>query len=135
MHNRRLAEFRALGGRNEMISEISLSAPVSEIISTTTELSEGLTQNVVFDLSILPKRFLFPILKFLLRTPTIENLLVTYSIPEGYPDDALSENFEDWRSLPLFGGAAPESLPDLLIVNVGHLPMGLPDQVLSTGRE
>lgn len=132
--DQRLAEFRSFGGRGDSIVNLPLFTSVHEITSLVTNLSDNDLKNVILDITSFPKRFFFPLMKVLFRSTAVENLIAAYSVPEGYPDDPLSEDFEDWRSLPLFGGASPETLPEILIVNVGHLPMGLPDQVLHGPR-
>jgi hypothetical protein len=130
----RLAEYHSGHGRDSDIVDLALFASAHQITSTISSISETALENVIFDISCLPKRVFFPLMKVLVRSASVRNLLVTYSVPEAYTDDPLAEDFGDWRTLPMFGDAEPEKTPEMLIINVGHLPMGLPDQVLHGPR-
>ena len=89
----------------------------------------GAGAHVILDISSLPKRFFFPICKLLLRSNTIRTLIVTYTAPIRYSSEPLAEDFQDWRALPLFSGSEDAENPEVLVVNVGYLAMGLPDQI------
>jgi hypothetical protein len=78
-------------------------------------------------MTCLPKRFFFPACRLLLQSSEVRTLIVTYATPIRYSHDALAEDFQEWRALPLFSGST--ETPEILIVNVGHHAMGLPDQI------
>ena len=93
-------------------------------------------QDVILDVSSMPKRFFFPILKILLSRPdSVESLVVTYSAPEVYFEGKLAENFDDWDHLPLFGISKNygSDMPNLLLVGVGFEAYGLQEQVEHAG--
>jgi hypothetical protein len=76
--------------------------------------------SVVLDLTALPKRFFFPILRTLLRTETVKDILLTYTSPGSYAADGpLYEDIEPWRPLPVFGASISEG--EHWIVSVGFL--------------
>jgi hypothetical protein len=130
----RHGEYYAGGGTDQGLADLSLFTTAFMINSLVTTLTDSQKRDVVLDISSLPKRFFFPLLKTLVNCTAVQNLVVTYAVPVSYTDEALAEDFGDWRSLPSFGGLDPSVTPDTLIVNVGHLPMGLPDQVLHGPR-
>jgi hypothetical protein len=86
--------------------------------------------NVILDVTSLPKRFFFPILRLLLKAEgRVTNLLVTYTVPERYTQDKLAGNFNDWDHVPLFGGDYSRPAPELLVAAVGFEALGLQDQL------
>lgn len=93
-------------------------------------VSAGAT-NVLVDLTSLPKRFFFPMVKLLLRAPSVTNLVATYSTPASYLDPNQQLAFEpgDWSFLPMF--QREEAPPTLrckrVVVGVGFLPLRLPE--------
>jgi hypothetical protein len=125
----RNAGFSAWGGAATDIHLHSLFARTGEIISIGEQFANSGARHVVLDITTLPKRFFFPLVKVLLRSSIVESLLVTYTMPVRYCDDPLAEDFLEWRALPLFSGSGTIDKPEMLIVNVGYLAMGLPDQI------
>ena len=87
--------------------------------------------NVVLDISCLPKRFFFPLMRLLSRRDNVKNLVVTYSVPDHYTKDNLAFDPLDWGFLPLFQRevAPDEPSPDRVVVGVGFLPFQLPELV------
>lgn len=92
------------------------------------------TKNVIFDVSALPERFLFPTLRWLRDTKEIENLVVTYMLPESYTKDELAYNPGEWGQLPTFIGDGSQNARQLekIIVGVGFIPFGLPELIKNT---
>ncbi|MCD2178224.1 hypothetical protein [Rhizobium sp. C1] len=87
-------------------------------------------RNVLVDISSMPKRLFFFIIKRLLSS-TFDNIIVTYAEPEKYSEEPLAENPQRWAALPGFAG--PRRVPSdrNLIIALGYEPLGLPDLVLS----
>jgi hypothetical protein len=127
----RRSEFDLLGGVSSAIHQHHLFEKTGDLIAWTESFISSAGPNIILDISSLPKRFFFPIIKKLLKTSSVLNLIVSYTAPRAYPKDDLAENFETWRPLPLFGGKLDQ--PALLIINVGYLAMGLPEE-LEQGR-
>lgn len=104
-----------------------------EIIVTWINKFLSEANNVILDISSLPKRFFFPAIRLLLKKTEIKDLLITYTLPDTYHSGNLAEQPSNWRALPLFG---PEEFPDptydIAAIGVGFLPFGLPDLLKSS---
>ena len=108
------------GGSLGSITTLNLMDELFQI-TAFAQKPENTQASVVLDITSLPKRFFFPILRQLTRNPVIQNLLVTYTSPECYVEDApLYEDIEAWKNLPGFGGTGSNK-PEHLIVSVGFL--------------
>jgi hypothetical protein len=86
-------------------------------------------KNIILDVSCLPERFFFPMLRWLVDSTEVENLIVTCMSPARYTEEDLAYNPEDWQYLYTFG-VPPDSTPRAVkrvIVGAGFLPFGLPD--------
>lgn len=85
--------------------------------------------NVILDVTCLPERFFFPLLRWLLDSTEVKNLIVTCMAPARYTAQELAYNPQDLAHIPTFGGSI-ESTPrpvKRVIVSAGFLPFGLPD--------
>jgi len=115
----RRLEFTRLHGDLTAIRQFELMTELFHIQAFAKE-AENASSAVVLDVTSLPKRFFFPILRTLVMSANVRNLLVTYTSAATYADDApLYEDPEDWRTLPGFGGATAQ--PEMWIVSVGFL--------------
>ena len=115
----RLAEFVQQGGNLAAIQRIELMAELF-MVSAFAKQAEAGGESVVLDITSFPKRFFFPILRTLMRSGNVRDLLLTYTSPAKYADDApLYEDIEPWRVLPGFGGSGAGEA--LWIVSVGFL--------------
>lgn len=105
----------------------------SAIVESARDFS-GSAKHVILDITTLPKRFFFPVLKVLLLDRGIENLVVTYSIAERYAAEALHEDSLPPAFLPLFSaeGDDADKAFDLLLVGLGFDAPGLM-QILEMG--
>lgn len=103
-------------------------APVENYISDK--------QDVILDVSSMPKRFFFPILKILFKSDRIRNLIVTYAVPEMYTKGKLSENLTNWAHLPLFSGEGDDEgrEAEKLVIGVGFDPMGILQELSLDGH-
>lgn len=108
------------GGNLNSISSFNLMDELFQIFAFVRK-AENNKESVVLDITSLPKRFFFPILRLLVKNPDVHNLLVTYTSPDCYADDApLYEDIESWKNLPGFSGTGG-SKPEHWIVSVGFL--------------
>ena len=123
----RMEEFTKDGGTAQEIGRHRINETLGEISTEVTSFISSAGPNVILDVSALPKRFFFPILRTFLGTKSISNLLVTYGVPSTYAplNEPLVENFEDWDHLPSFSGEYVQESPELLIISVGFEAMGL----------
>lgn len=86
-------------------------------------------KNIIVDVTCLPERFFFPMLRWLLDSAEVENLIVTCMSPARYTEKELAYNPQDLAHIPTFGGSL-DSTPRVVkrvIVSAGFLPFGLPD--------
>lgn len=117
----------ALGFKDSDIERVPLLARSEELVKTVEALIAGASADVICDISTLPKRIFFPVIKLLLNSESINNLVVAYTRPNAYTPQALSEDPDPWRHLPLFAPPYPEPEVKLLVVGVGFEPLALPE--------
>ncbi len=113
--------FSHAGGNVGLVKNMPLMAELF-IVNEFAHMAETASTSVVLDITSFPKRFFFLILRMLADSPTVKNLLVTYTSPASYaPDDEpLFEDIEtEWRTLPGFGGDSESE--QLWVVSVGFM--------------
>ena len=97
LFQQRLAEFRALGGRDQDVSEIELLVRYGDIVDFVDRFLARGHSSVALDLSVLPKRFFFPFVRRIMdRRPAVENFVAIYTRPQKYTEGPLSENPAEW---------------------------------------
>ncbi len=86
-------------------------------------------KNIILDVTCLPKRFFFPMLRWLLKSVAVENLIVTCMSPARYTEEDLAYNPQDWAHIHTFDGPVNTTPRPVkrVIVGAGFLPFGLPD--------
>lgn len=116
----RRQEFTQSGGNLALVDQMELMTEFFKIAAFARK-AESTGASIVIDITSLPKRFFFPILRTLVRSAQIQNLLITYTSPAGYaPDDEpLYEDIEPWNVLPGFGGSGAKA--PQWVVSVGFL--------------
>ncbi len=115
----RCIKFAQAGGNLAAIHPFELMDEYFRI-DAFAQKAESVSPSVVLDITSMPKRFFFLFLKTFVASTKVRNLLVTYTSPESYANDApLYEDIEPWKTLPGFGGDG--SNPELWIVSVGFL--------------
>ncbi len=115
---RRRAEFVALGGSVGDIESLGLLAEKHEIEALAHKLSDK-SASVILDISSLPKRFFFLLLRAFRQSEGIRDLVVAYTCPKEYQsEDKLSEGAEKWDYLPGFLGTEKK---ELLVAAVGFM--------------
>jgi hypothetical protein len=124
-------EFSSKGGDDNQIIDCQLFDSYENIILATEKFLDIAGQNVIVDISTLPKRYFFPIVKTILRSKTIVNFAVTYTRAEQYSNEPLSVDPEPWRNLPLFGPPLPEPnrYETSLVIGLGYELLGLPSML------
>jgi hypothetical protein len=127
-------EYLQFGGKETNIRLCYILDNWDEIKAVTQEFLSKSLRHIIFDISTLPKRFFFPIMRKLLSDDSIDTLIVTYTRPETYDlKRPLSIDPEPWRSLPGFQEIYPEPMKKMLIVGLGYDPLGLP-QIIKEGK-
>jgi hypothetical protein len=90
--------------------------------------------NVILDVSTFPERFCFPLIRWLTESPAVQNLVITYMLPERYTNEDLGYDSLDWGQLPTFVHDTHLNAQHVenVIVGVGFLPYSLPDWLKKT---
>lgn len=82
--------------------------------------------NIIFDVSSMPKRWFFPIIRTCLQSEEVKNLLVTYTIAKTY-SSVQGEDPLGWKYIPSFGEAVEcGSKEKYYIISAGFQPLSLP---------
>ena len=124
--SKRREEFVTLGGCETDIETLALLAEKHEIEALAQKLSEK-SPSVILDISSLPKRFFFLLLRAFRQYEGIRDLVVTYTCPKAYQsEDKLSEGAENWDYLPGFLGTEKS---EILIAAVGFMVESLQDHL------
>ncbi|MFC1699248.1 hypothetical protein ACFL1I_04735 [Candidatus Omnitrophota bacterium] len=133
----RVSEVARLAGNgiSDIVEDHRLLETHYEILSPLESYISD-KRDVVLDVSSLPKRFFFPMLKTLIRSPHIQNLIVTYTVPKAYTQCKLSRNLMPWAHLPLFSGGEDSAGKETkaLVIAVGFDPMGIPQELSLDGH-
>ena len=127
----RLREFNVFTAGAASVKEFGLmesSRLIGRFFEGFLSASGG---NLIVDISAMPKRFFFPLVRLALRSTQVKNLVAAYTVPARYADGALAYEPQDWAHLPLFQSERAPPLPDCkrMIVGVGFLPFHLPELV------
>lgn len=109
--------------------DFELFEPILRLKRWVDALTKAGSQiNVILDVSALPEQFYFPLLRWLLEARTVENLIVTYMLPEKYTSEDLAYNAREWAQLPTFiADQTSDPAVENVIVGVGFLPFNLPE--------
>ena len=116
----RRAQFSQTGGNLATVEKMDLMAELF-LINAFSRKAESAASSVILDITSFPKRFFFPILRMLASSPSVRDLLLTYTSPSSYaPDDEpLYEDIEPWRTLPGFSSLGSSEVE--WVVSVGFL--------------
>jgi hypothetical protein len=79
--------------------------------------------NILLDISCFPKRYFFPIIKFILKYEKINNFIVLNTMPMQHRDGPLSDNFAEWQTIPFFADMEEVKPKNIALFSVGHMPM------------
>lgn len=120
----RHTDFVANGGDLNEVRHFQLMIELFQLQTFVTEI-EGLGNSVILDITSYPKRFFFVILRDLVLSNEVRNLVITYTSPGTHPanSEPLYENHESWKELPGFGATTNEKRQ--WIVSVGFLAESL----------
>lgn len=128
-----LRHLETNGLKQDQIVSVQLLENVNSFLAPLKEFLDKTNGNLILDISSLPKRFFFPILKRIILHSKVNNLIVTYTTPQKYTTQELSWDPSDWCHIPTFMSTDfRDSKTDLAIISVGFVPLGLPK--LLTGK-
>ena len=123
-HNR--TRCQAAGLSLDLVN-VALDAPLMNA-TWKQRLSFSKKTSLCLDISSMPKRFFFSVVKTALNSPDVENFIVLYSKPVSYPDGGLSGNPEQWAAMSGFKCDDPDLEKEAtahLIVGAGFAVGGL----------
>jgi len=125
---------REVLGQRVVVPPRHLLAKDDDIASGLEEALSGGVQSLVLDITCLPKRYSFLLVKLALQHPGLRTVVVIYSqpAPGSYTDEHLAEDPQAVAALPGFSPAFGEQ--DTLVVAVGFEALGLP-QLLGEYRD
>lgn len=124
-------ELDGLLGSQGVVTEFGLLDAYIVIKQFVSKIISDGHRHIVVDISTLPKRFFFPIIRLLLKEEQVVNLVATYSIPLRYSSEELAFDPHEWSILAPFHREVAPPVPDCshVIVGVGFLPFGLPELI------
>lgn len=107
-----------------------LLEPLIRLQKQVTQWTAGpFRKSVILDVSCLPERYFFPMVRWLLSSDQVENLVVTCMSPERYTEEDLAYEPDEWKHIQTF--APPPAGHDKpirrIVVGAGFLPFSLPD--------
>ena len=122
-------ELNRLFAGNERVVEIKLFEPTILLKSNIQKFISESNGNVIIDISSFPKRFFSPIIKDLINSDKVKNLMVTYTLPIDYYNGCLAEEPKPWDHLPRYQHTNDFPVPIVknVVVGVGFLPFSLPE--------
>jgi len=98
----------------------------SEFFNLFIKKTEG---DLILDISAMPKRWFFPIIRNCIENPKIKNLLVTYTIAKFYSKKQ-GEESQAWKYFPSFGELPErEKIEKIYIISAGYQPLSLPEWI------
>lgn len=100
-----------------------IKAPIDRIEEIVAEVSK-LSGNVLLDITSFPKRWFYPIIRYLVENDAVRNLFVVYTRGTGYPK-VISENPEPLRAIPSFVSLEERTKHDYAFVGVGFQTSGM----------
>jgi hypothetical protein len=124
----RRAQHAQLRGAQDAVEEIRLLCQTREVRGALDAFVPETNGRIVLDISALPKRFFFPILRWLVESPHVRDLVITYMSPMTYHSGELAFEPGDWAHLPTYQSmdVPPVKKAEKVIVGVGFIPFGLP---------
>ena len=124
-----IGNFSNLGKPDLLVSPKKIKGMIDQYI-------KSISGSVILDISVLPKRFFFPIVKILMGSDEISDIVVTYTVPAEYHKGELAEDPLSWDFIPMFQRTNhPPPRTEIVIVGVGFLPFGLPDLLKTDYQE
>jgi len=123
-------EFIREGGDITSVSNYHI-LETSEIINNIAcDFINDPCDNIIIDISSLPKRYFFPLIKVILDKSTAANIIVCYTKPQSHDrQKPLAIDPQPWINFPHFPQPYPEPQHKKLIVGLGYEPLGLPQLI------
>jgi hypothetical protein len=115
------------------LEEITLEAPLNHK-TWSSGMDFSSRENLLIDISSLPKRFFFSAIQSALLCSQVRNLVALYSQPKSYPPppQEISSNPNSWEAMANFTPLDPDIQADIdanLIISAGFVVGGLVKQL------
>ena len=114
-----LAVLTKLLSEEPCVCDTELFSDIDELEELFVEVQKLIGGDVVLDITSLPKRFFFHLVRRLRSSTSVRNLLVTYTLPQGY-GKKIHKNPGGWMPLPGFGSEDSSSGMPMLVIAVGY---------------
>jgi hypothetical protein len=108
------------------LHEVELMCPAHQIRAITESIK---FESVLLDVSCMPKRFFFFILKSILEFSHVQNVYCLYCSPQQYASDHLAKSPLDPAFIDGFGIESPSNLNSNVIISMGFEPLGLANYI------
>lgn len=110
---------------NLSIRSESVLCREESLIEVSRATLEACDENLMIDISAMPKRYFFTMLTLALESSRFSNIVVTYTTPERY-GDTLAEDPLPWNAVPMYGATPPSGATAVkLLIAVGYQPLKL----------
>lgn len=116
--------FIACGGSEDGVSRQWLLETDDVFVDRVAQFLKSAGRSIVLDISCMPKRYFFPILRTLLEDAGIEDLAVAYTAPASY-GSVLSVDPDECVSLPRFDNQSAHDRDRVVVVAAGFEPHGV----------
>lgn len=111
---------------NNIILQCDLLVRYGKFVDDLNKFIDTSSGKIIIDISSLPKRFFFPVIRRCLQSDKITDLLVTYTIPAKYCEGPLAEDPDDVLPLPLFDDQGLDNSPTrFAFIGIGFLTLRL----------
>lgn len=122
-------QYLANGGDRDDLLFHPLIGEESRLDDSAHSFKQSSNGNVIVDISAMPKKFFFRIIKLIIEDESTNNLLVTYTIPKKYSSGKLAEDPRPCAALPSFKPIDPrrQESPTAIIIGIGFEPFALAD--------
>jgi hypothetical protein len=128
-----LARLRAVLGVGAVVHKMELFGSI-ELLNDLVNfwIAQG-RQHILLDVSTMPKRVFFPLLRLIIRSKAFDTLMVTYSKPLRYAEQPLAEDPEPPLPLPLFAPQMNAPAATGGIIAIGLEVLGIVDLLAAGG--
>ena len=126
-YKKQIEKFVASGGHEYVEFDLFESdATASQQLDALLDITNG---NMIIDITSMPKRWFFPLIRDCLSDNRVSNLLVLYSMAKFY-SKIQGEDSMSWRYLPSFGELSErEKVEKYFVISAGYQPLSLPDWI------
>lgn len=119
--------IKGLIGNNLTITHEELLAPPGQWNALAQQLCSASDRSVMLDITCMPKRAFLFIVKRLLESNAIQDLVVCYTKPQGYKEGQLTEDALPPSAIPGFSRIENSDKEPTTIVSVGYMAFNLGD--------